>query len=244
MTEEEKKETGAAVMLVPCARSDALGCGIARRAVEMVAADTPEAVVAEAEDCPRAGRRFIVAVDGSSRCSASNVLAECRVRPAVVVSAPEVLARAGLIRPGADPRAHEEELAAALAEAIEESLKKVLDEIRERSRYREEMVPALQRFRGIWGKFEALPPPPNGGPPEPDRKPVELLGRRARNLFVRFDEVVPPAQWAEPHDLFQDALLCIAYACEGWASGDAARWEQNVEKARVQVRPLLRRLES
>ncbi len=244
MTQEEKKEAGAAVILVPCARSGALGCGIARRAVELVAADTPEAVVAEAEDCPRAGGRFIVAVDGSGRCSASNVLAECRVRPAVVVSAPEVLARAGLIRPGVDPRAHEEELAAALAEAIEEALKKVLDEIRERGRYREEMAPFLQRFRGIWGKFEALPPPPNGGPPEPDRKPVELLGRRARNLFVRFDEVVPPPQWAEPHDLFQDALLCIAYACEGWASGDAARWEQNVEKARVQIHPLVRRLES
>ena len=244
MTEEEKRETGAAVMLVPCARSGALGCRIARRAVELVTAKIPEAAVAAAEDCPRSAKRFIVVVDGSSKCAASEMLAQCKVRPAVVVSAPEVLARAGLVKPGVDPRAHEEELAGALAEAIEESLRRVLDEIRERSRYREEMAPALQRFRGIWGKFEALPPPPNGGPPEPDQKPVELLGRRARNLFVRFDEVVPPAQWAEPHDLFQDALLCIAYACEGWASGDAARWEHNVEKARVQVRPLLRRLES
>lgn len=243
MTEAEKREAGAAVILVPCARGKGVGCEIARRAVELVAAETPEAEVAEAEDCPRSAKRFVVAVDGSSRCSASKILAECKVRPAVVVSAPAVLARAGLVRPGVDVRARVEELAAALAGEIDESLREVLAEVRERRRYREEMAPVVQRFRTIWGKFEALPPPPNGGPPGADGKRVELLGKRSRNLFVRFDEVVPPAEWAEPHDLFQDALLCIAYACEGWVAGDEERWAANVEKAEVQVKPLLRRLE-
>ncbi|MDH4179179.1 MAG: hypothetical protein OEV33_01610 [Armatimonadota bacterium] len=243
MTEAEKKEAGAAVILVPCARGEGVGCEIARRAVEIVAADTPEAEVAEAEDCPGSARRFIVAVDGSSKCSASQALAECKVRPAVVVSAPEVLARLGLVKPGVDVPARIENLAAALAGEMEESLQQVLEEVRERKRYLEEMAPVSQRFRGIWTKFEALPPPPNGGPPEPDAKRVDLLGKRSRNLFVRFDEVVPPAQWAEPHDLFQDALLCIAYACEGWVAGDEERWAANLEKARVQIKPLLRRLE-
>jgi len=243
MTEAEKKEAGAAVILVPCACGNGVGCDIARRAVELVAADTPEAALAEAEDCPRSQKRFIVAVDGSSRCSASKVLADCQVRPAVVVSAPEALARAGLVKPGVDVRARAEELAKALASEIEESLHDVLEEVRERKRYQEEMAPVLQRFRGIWGKFEALPAPPNGGPPEAEGKQVDLLGKRSRNLFVRFDEVVPPIQWAEPHDLFQDALLCIAYACEGWVAGDEERWAANLEKARVQVKPLLRRLE-
>lgn len=244
MTESEKREAGAAVILVPCARGRGVGCEIARRAVEAVVADTPEAAVAEAKDCPRSRRRFIVAVDGSGRCSASQVLAECGVRSTVVVSAPAVLARAGLVKPGVDVRARAEELAAALASEIEGSLREVLEEVRERQRYREEMAPVLQRFRGMWAKFEALPPPPNGGAPEADRGRVDLLGKRSRNLFVRFDEVVPPAQWAEPHDLFQDALLCIAYACEGWVAGDDERWAANLEKARVQVKPLLRRLEN
>jgi hypothetical protein len=243
MTEAEKKEAGAAVILVPCARGEGAGCEIARRAVELVAGDTPEAEVAEAEDCPRSARRFIVAVDGSSKCAASQVLAECKVRPAVVVSAPEVLARLGLVKPGVDVRARVEELAAALAAEMEESFEEVLEEVRERKRYLEEMTPILQRFRGMWSKFEALPPPPNGGPPAADGNRVDLLGKRSRNLFVRFDEVVPPAQWAEPHDLFQDALLCIAYACEGWVAGDEGRWAANVEKAQVQIKPLLRRLE-
>jgi len=243
MTEAEKREAGGAVILVPCARGKGVGCEIARRAVGLVAVETPEAEVAEAEDCPRSAKRFVVAVDGSSACAASQVLAECKVRPAVVVSAPAVLARAGLVRPGVDVRARVEELAAALAGEVEESLREVLEEVRERRRYQEEMGPVVQRFRPIWGKFEALPPPANGGPPEADGKRVELLGKRSRNLFVRFDEVVPPAEWAEPHDLFQDALLCIAYACEGWVAGDEERWAANVEKAQVQVKPLLRRLE-
>ncbi|UCC67420.1 MAG: hypothetical protein JSV79_09830 [Armatimonadota bacterium] len=240
----EKAIAGSSVILVPCAWGEGVGCQIARRAVELVAADTPEAEVAEAEDCPRSARRFIVAVDGSSKCSASQALAECKVRPAVVVSAPEVLARAGLVKPGVDVRGRMEDLAAALAAEIEGSLQEVLEEVRERERYRTEMAPVLQRFRGIWTKFEAFPPPPNGGPPEPDAKRVELIGKRSRNLFVRFDEVVPPAEWAEPHDLFQDALLCIAYACEGWVAGDSERWEHNLDKARVQIEPLLRRLET
>ncbi len=105
------------------------------------------------------------------------------------------------------------------------------------------MAPVMKRFHGMWGKVESLPSP-NGLPEEKDRSAVELLGKRARNLFVRFDEIVPPSRWSEPHDLFQDALLCIAYATEGWAVGDAERWEQNLEKARVQVEPLLRRLGS
>jgi hypothetical protein len=243
MTEAEKKEAGAAVILVPCARGKGVGCEIARRAVELVAGETPEAEVAEAEDCPRSAKRFVVAVDGSSKCAASRVLVECKVRPAVVVSAPEVLARLGLVKPGVDVRARVEELAAALAAEMEASFQEVLEEVRERKRYLEEMAPILQRFRGMWSKFEALPPPPNGGPPEADGTRVELLGKRSRNLFVRFDEVVPPAQWAEPHDLFQDALLCIAYACEGWVAGDEERWAANVEKAQVQIEPLLRRLE-
>jgi hypothetical protein len=244
MTEAEKREAGAAVILVPCARGEGVGCEIARRAVEIVATDTPEAEVAEAEDCPRSAKRFIVAVDGSSRCSALKILAECKVRPAVVVSAPEVLARLGLVKPGVDVPARIEDLAAALAGEMEESLQQVLEEVRERKRYLEEMAPVSQRFRSIWTKFEALPLPPNGGPPEPDAKRVDLLGKRSRNLFVRFDEVVPPAQWAEPHDLFQDALLCIAYACEGWLAGDEERWAANLEKARVQIQPLLRRLDT
>jgi len=99
----------------------------------------------------------------------------------------------------------------------------------------------MARFQGIWPKLEALPSP-DGLPGHQDRRQVELLGRRSRNLFVKFDEIVPPAQWAEPHDLFQDALLCIAYACEGWVAGDAERWKQNMEKAHTQIRPLMRRL--
>ncbi len=244
MTESERREAGAAVILVPCARGHGVGCEIARAAVELVAAGTPEAAVAEAKGCPRSAERFILAVDGSSRCSASKVLAECGVRTTVVVSAPAVLARAGLVRPGVDVRAYTQELSAALAAAIEESLREVLAEVRERQRYREEMAPVLRRFRGMWAKFEALPTPPNGGAPEADRGRVDLLGKRSRNLFVRFDEVVPPIQWAEPHDLFQDALLCIAYSCEGWVAGDEERWMANLEKARVQVQPLLRRLEA
>jgi hypothetical protein len=158
-----------------------------------------------------------------------------------VVSAPTVLARMGLVKPGVDVRARTEELAGALASAIRESLGEVLTRMRERRRYREEMAPIISRFDGIWGKVEALVSP-NGAVSDEEKSRVELLARRSRNLFVKFDEVVPPSEWAEPHDLFQDALLCIAYACEGWISGDVERWEQNLEKARVQLQPLLRRV--
>ena len=234
----------APVIIVPCARGDQAGCEIVHRAVGLVAEQTPELVVLPPEDCPERGRRFVVAVDSCRACQASAALEACGVRPSAVISAPEVLSRRGLVRPGVDVRAEVERLSQALAEAIQESLGEVLEEVRERRRYREGMAPILQRFGGIWEAVEALSPPPNGAPSEQERKRVELLGKRSRNLFQRFDEVVPPEEdWSEPHDLFQDALLCIAYACEGWVSGDAARWEQNLEKARVQIRPLLRRLQ-
>lgn len=213
-----------------------------RRAVELVASETPEMVVAAPEDCERGTKAFIVAVDASRSCQASADLRENGIRPSTVISAPEVLAKSGLLRLGVDPRQHLDELAQALAAAIRQSLDRVLEEVRERRRYREEMAPVVQRFQGIWGKLEALPPP-NGLPVEKERAVVELLAKRARNLFTKFDEVVPPADWAEPHDLFQDALLCVAYACEGWVAGDTPRWDQNLEKARLQLKPLLRRLE-
>ena len=230
------------VILVPCPDSGHVGCEIARLAAELLVASTPETAVRVAPECPRGTRSFVVAIDGSSACQASAVLRECGCRPGAVVSAPAVFARAGLVKPGVDVRARLEELARALAAAIGDSLQAVFAEMRERRRYREEMAPIISRFQGIWERLEALPPP-NGevGPAEASK--VELLGRRARNLFVKFDEILPPSEWSEAHDLFQDALLCIAYASEGWAAGDAERWEHHLEKARVQIKPLLRRLE-
>ncbi len=229
------------VTLVGCAEGDNAGCEIVRRAVAMVAADTHEAAVATAEQCPRGRKTFVVAVDGCSSCQASGALRRCGVRAGAVVSAPAVLAAAGLVRPGVDVRLRLDELAEVVAAAIRESLKGALDEARERRRYREEMTPVMARFKGIWSKVQALPSPNGAAPPE-ERPRVELLAKRSRNLFGKFDEIVPPSAWAEPHDLFQDALLCIAYACEGWVSGDAERWEQNLEKARVQVKPLIQRV--
>lgn len=240
--ENEQAGCEPGVILIPCAPSGRVGCEIVRRAVELVAAGTPEAMVAAPDQCPAQGKRFIVAVDASRACRASAALENRGTRASLVISAPEVLARAGLVRPGMDLRSNIEQLSRAVSEAIQESLREVLEEARERRRYREEMEPILHRFQGLWTALEALPPPPDGVPSEEERRRVELLGRRCRNLFTKFDEVVPPTQWAEPHDLFQDALLCMAYACEGWVSGEAARWEQNLEKARVQVHPLMRRL--
>ena len=241
--DSELRLDSAEVILVACSGCGRVGCEIVMRAVETVAGEIPEVAVAKPTDCPRGMKQFVLAVDGSSRCQASAELEECGARPTVVLSAPDILARAGLVRPGVDVRARIAELAQVVAEAIRESLRTVLEEVRQRHRYREEMVPIIKRFHGIWGKVEVLPSP-NGLPEEKAKAAVELLSKRSRNLFVKFDEVVPPSRWAEPHDLFQDALLCVAYACEGWASGDADRWEQNLEKARVQIRPLLRRLES
>ncbi len=230
------------VILVPCPDSGHIGCEIARRAADLLAASTPETVVGVASECPRGTRSFVVAIDGSSACQASATLRECGCRPGAVVSAPAVLARAGLARPGIDIRARLEECASALSSAIGESLQTVFAEMRERRRYREEMAPIVTRFNGIWDKMSALAAP-NGAVDPAESAKIELLGRRARNLFVKFDEIVPPSEWSESHDLFQDALLCIAYASEGWAAGDADRWEHNMEKARVQIRPLLKRLE-
>ncbi|GEM_PF-1594227 len=231
----------AEIVLVPCPDSGRAGCAIARRAAELVAREAPEVAVVPAEACPRGARQYVLAIEGSSACSAEEALRACGCRAAAVVSAPAVLARMGMLRPGAEVRAHAEELAGALAGAIRESLSDVLEEVQERRRYREAMEPVMRRFAPIWERVGALAAP-DGAADEEDRRVVELLGKRARNLFSRLDEISPPALWSEPHDLFQDALLCVAYACEGWVSGDAGRWEQNLEKARVQVVPLLRRL--
>ena len=240
--EKGSPQQGPAVVLVPCAETNRLGCRLVRRAVELVAGDTPELAVAEAGACPRGRGQFVVAIDASQQCQASAALDEAGLRPSAVVSAPAVLARAGLVKPGVDVRARAEELSQALADAIREVSRQALAEARERRQYREAMAPVLARFGGIWSKVESLPPPDGAAPPGEATR-VELLAKRSRNLFVKFDEIVPPAEWSEPHDLFQDALLCIAYACEGWGAGDSARWEQNLEKARVQLRPLLRRLQ-
>lgn len=243
MSAEEQTAPAPAVILVPCADSDRAGCRIVRRAVEIVVAEMPEEVaVATPEECRGRTKPFIVAVDGSTACQAMGGLREVGMKPAQVVSAPAVLAASGLLRPGLNPREHLEELAQALAAGIRASLAAVLEETRTRRRYQEEMASVLQRFHGIWDRLEALQAP-NGHADGAAAQRVELLGRRARNLFTKFDEIVPPAEWAEPHDLFQDALLCVAYATEGWAHGDADRWEQNMEKAKAQLRPLLRRLE-
>ena len=165
-----------AVVIVPCAGSGRAGCQIVRRAVELVAAGTPEAALSTAEGCPAGGQWFIVAVDGSSACRASAALEARGIRPAAVISAPEVLGREGLVRPGVDVRGSIDELSVALAEAIRESLREVLEEVRERRRYREEMAPILERFRDLWGSVETLGPPPDGVPAEQERRRVELLG--------------------------------------------------------------------
>jgi glycerol uptake facilitator protein len=230
------------VILVPCADSGSAGCAIARRAAELIAGETPEAVISVASECPRGTRSFVVAIDGSSKCQASATLQECGCRAGAIVSVPEVLAKAGALKSGVAVREHLEELARTLSGAIQESLQKVFAEMRDRRRYREEMAPIITRFDGIWEKLLALPEP-NGVPDHDAAAKVELLGRRARNLFVKFDEVVPPSEWSEPHDLFQDALLCLAYATEGWATGDHTRWDVHMEKAKVQILPLLRRLQ-
>jgi len=237
----EKIADAPAVTLVPCADAGRAGCQIVRRAAELVGASTP-AVVRVAEECPRGTRSYVVALDSSSACRASDTLLGCGCRASAIISAPEVLARSGLLKPGLDVRAHTEELAQALAAAIRDSLVAVFAEAEARQRYREEMAPVMSRFQGIWEKLAALPSP-NGAAEPAEGQKVELLGRRARNLFVKFDELMPPAEWSEPHDLFQDALLCIAYATEGWAAGDETRWEQNLEKAKAQIAPLRRRLE-
>jgi hypothetical protein len=243
MSADGKIASDPAVILVPCAESDRAGCRIVRRAVEIVAAEIPgEVAVATPEECRGRVKPFIVAVDGSTSCQAMARLREVGMRPAQVVSTPAVLAASGLLKPGLNPKEHLEELGQALAAGIRKSLAAVLEEMRDRRRYREEMAPIMQRFHGIWDKLEVLEAP-NGHAEEAAVQRMELLGRRARNLFTKFDEIIPPTEWAEPHDLFQDALLCIAYATEGWAHGQADRWEQNMEKARTQLRPLLRRLE-
>jgi glycerol uptake facilitator protein len=231
------------VILVPCADSGHVGCDIALRAANLLVASLEDTAIRVASECPRGTKSFVVAIDGSSACQASATLRDCGCRPGAVVSAPSVLAQAGLVKPGVDVRAHLEECASALAAAIRDSLQAVFAEMRERRRYREEMAPIISRFQGIWDKFDALPPP-NGAVAGAEATRVELLGRRSRNLFVKFDEVLPPTEWSEAHDLFQDALLCIAYAVEGWVAGDTHRWEQNLEKARVQIKPLLKRLQS
>jgi len=239
--EVEGKPENAAVVLVPCPDSGRAGCRIVHRAVKIVLADIPEVVIATAEDCPKGPKRFVLAIDASTTCQASIILRQCGAKPWSVLSAAMVLADAGLIKPGMDIVARVEELAQALATAIKESLVDVLDEARERRRYREQMGAVMKRFDGIWSKVEALPSL-NGLPEAKEKTPVGLIAKRARNLFMKFDEVMPPTQWAEPHDLFQDALLCIAYACEGWAAGDSDRWDHNLEKARVQIEPLKKRL--
>jgi hypothetical protein len=230
------------VTIVPCADSGRAGCAIVRRAAEIVAEANPDAALRIADECPRDTKSYLVAIDASSACQASDALRACGCRPGAVVSAAAVLARAGLVKPGVDLHARREELAQALAAAVRDSLQGVFADMRARRQYREEMAPILQRFHGIWQKLTALETP-NGRADAAAAQRVELLGRRARNLFVKFDEVVPPVDWSEPHDLFQDAMLCVAYATEGWAHGDADRWQQNLQKARVQIRPLLRRLE-
>jgi hypothetical protein len=229
-------------LLVPCADSGRAGCRIVRRAVEMIAAEVPEVVVATPEECRYNAKAFIVAVDSSSACQAMGELRQVGVKPSQTVSAPAILAAAGLLKPGVNPQEHLEELAQALAAGIRESLAEVLEEARRRRAYIEQMMPIVERFRAIWDRLSALPEP-NGVVEHAEAQKVELLGKRARNLFTKLDEFVPPAEWSQPHDLFQDALLCIAYATEGWAAGDHDRWEQNMEKARTQIRPLLRRLE-
>ena len=231
------------VILVPCAECARAGCRIVAEAVKLVTRTTPEIGTASPADCPRGVKQFIVAIDASSACRASQALKECGVRPSVVLSAADILADKGALKPGLDIYAHLDEFARLVADTIRDSLQDVLEEARERRRYREEMAPIIGRFRSMWPKIEALPEP-NGLPDDKQKAAVELLAKRSRNLFMKFDEVVPPAQWSEPHDLFQDALLCVAYAVEGWASGDSSRWEQNMEKARIQIKPLLRRLDA
>ena len=103
-SDSELRLESAEVILVPCTGSGQAGCEIVMSAVEMVAGEALEVTVAKPADCPRGTKQFVLAVDGSSRCQASAELKACGVRPAAVLSAPEILARAGLVRPGVDVR--------------------------------------------------------------------------------------------------------------------------------------------
>ncbi len=100
MTDCEQCCSEAAVVLVPCADTGRAGCRIVRHAVELVAADTADIVVATPEECRASAKSFIVAVDGSSACQAMGELRQVGVKPAQTVSAPAFLAAAGLLKPG------------------------------------------------------------------------------------------------------------------------------------------------
>jgi hypothetical protein len=228
--------------IVPCAPGVRKACDLLREALQRLVAARPELQVVEAEAPDLSSDRPILAIDSSRECRAGEILKARRIKPAATLYLPEQLAARRLPDPGQPITAQWDKLREGVLQAITEEVDRLLALQQEEAAYFEEMAAVIQRYLKETTVVEAAGAPSEQLPALPQAKQARVLlaANRFRNLFMRCDEITPPAALATTHDVFQDACMCMTYAVQHWERGEWQKAADYLEQAGHQAGPLLR----
>ncbi len=239
MTDSDKSVL---LTVVPCAPGKRGACDLLREALERLLEGRPELQVLEADSTALTGKQAILALDSSRECRASEALKARRIKPLGCFYLPDVIASRGLLDSRQPLAAQRPRLVEGLTAALTEEIERLLVLKREEAAYFEELRPVVERYRKEAKIVEEAGPPSEEKPvpPEARKERLALAANRFRNLFMRCDEITPPAARATTHDIFQDACMCMTYALQHWERGEWQKSLEFLEQAGHQAGPLLR----
>jgi len=230
------------LILVPCAAGKRKACDLLREALQRLTDGRPDLQILEADSAELTGERPLLALDSSRECRASEALKSRRIKPLASLYLPDLIASRRLLDPAQPIASQWPRLRDGLVVIIAEEAEKILSLQREEAAYFEEMLPVVRRYQKEANLVEKAGPPSEQipSPPEAKRERLALAANRFRNLFMRCDEITPPAALATTHDIFQDACMCLTYALQHWERGEWQKAAEYLEQASHQAGPLLR----
>lgn len=232
----------ARLILVPCPPGKRKSCDLLREALARLVDGRPDLWVLEADHADLADQGPLLALDASRDCRAGDVLKARRIKPLATLYLPDLIAARRLLDPGRPITEQWEQLRAGVVEILREEIGKLLSLQQEEAAYFAEMLPVVRRYQKEARIVEQAGPPAAElpTPPGEQRERVVLAANRFRNIFMRCDEITPPAALATGHDIFQDACMCMVYAVQHWERGEGQKAADYLEQASHQAGPLLR----
>jgi hypothetical protein len=228
--------------LVPCAADTRKACSLLRTALRQICDDRADLRVLEADASELDVEGVILALDSSRQCKATEVLRARRLKWQAAVYVPDLLAAQRLPDPSLPLEAQEEKLIAVITAGIDAEIAHLEADHQQETAYFKEMAVVCRRYR----KEAALvaqagtPSAEQSSPPEEHKERLSLAVGRFRNIFMRCDEITPPAWLATMHDVFQDACMCMTYGIQHWERGEPDRAQEFFEQAEHQAGPMLR----
>jgi hypothetical protein len=228
--------------LVPCTAGRRKSCDLLREALRRLAEWRADLRVVEADSQELSAHDYLLAIDSSRECRASEALKSRRIKPAAALYLPDLLASRKLLDPSRPLDSQWAELAEGLTRALEEEIQGLLSRRQEETAYFEEIWVVVQRHLKEARVVEEAGSPSEEAPypPEEKKERLGLAANRFRNLFMRCDEITPLPAFATLHDVFQDACICMTYGIQHWERGEWKKAREYFEQASHQAGPMLR----